>query len=181
MPFVVTWKGTLPAGKVYDPLVIQLDILPTALAAAGIDFQTDSKLDGVNLLPYLTEKTTGIPHDTLYWRLGPQMAIRTGDWKLVRYLREFAAEEPAAEVTAPRFYNLRQDVGETKDLATAQPGKVQELQALWDQWAIENRCSIGALAPSEPAVLGSRMRVCDDGDTGLEPVTSALSRRRSPS
>ena len=43
------------------------------------------KLDGVNLLPYLDGKNTGAPHETLYWRFGEQMAIRQGDWKLVRY------------------------------------------------------------------------------------------------
>ena len=50
----------------------------------------DWKLDGVNLLPYLEGKNTAAPHETLYWRFGEQMAIRQGDWKLVRY-------DPAAD------------------------------------------------------------------------------------
>ena len=57
VPFVVQWKGKLPAGAVYDQPVIQLDILPTALAAAGVAGQPEWQLDGVNLLPYLTGET----------------------------------------------------------------------------------------------------------------------------
>ena len=50
------WKGTLPAGKTYENPVMNLDILPTALAAAGVEAKPEWKLDGVNLLPYLTGK-----------------------------------------------------------------------------------------------------------------------------
>ena len=85
VPFVLSWKGKLPAGKVYDQPVIQLDVLPTALAAAGVAVKPEWELDGVDLLPYLTGRDEKAPHDTLYWRLGGQAAIRRGDWKLVRY------------------------------------------------------------------------------------------------
>ena len=53
-PFIIQWKGHVPAGKVDDRPVIQLDIHPTAVAAAGQTISPDWKLDGVNLLPYLT-------------------------------------------------------------------------------------------------------------------------------
>ena len=76
VPFVVAWPGTLPAGKTYEAPVIQLDILPTALAAAGVTLKPEWKLDGVDLLPYLSGKKKDNPHDTLYWRFGQQMAIR---------------------------------------------------------------------------------------------------------
>jgi arylsulfatase A-like enzyme len=137
VPFVVSWKGKLPAGKVYYQPVIQLDFLPTALAAAGIERRPDWRLDGVNLIPYLAGETAGAPHDALYWRLGPQMAIRQGDWKLVKYSYEFAAERPSAPsslVSPLRLYNLTQDIGEHHDLASAQPDKVNELKGLWDRW-----------------------------------------------
>ena len=80
---LLQWKGQLPAGKTYDHPIIQLDILPTALAAAGAHADPEWKLDGVNLLPYLTGKNEARPHETLYWRFGNQWAIRHGDWKLV--------------------------------------------------------------------------------------------------
>ena len=53
IPFCCQWKGKLPAGKTYEQPIIQLDILPTALAAAGVEADPAWKLDGVNLMPYL--------------------------------------------------------------------------------------------------------------------------------
>ncbi|MCS6850227.1 MAG: sulfatase [Gemmataceae bacterium] len=133
VPFVVAWKRQLPAGKVYHKPVIQLDILPTCLAAAGVAIDPAWKLDGVNLLPYLRGDHSEAPHETLYWRFGGQMAIRQGDWKLVRY--DQAADQPVGKGISPaRLYNLAEDIGEANDLASARPEKVKELQALWDQW-----------------------------------------------
>ncbi|HEX3601129.1 MAG TPA: sulfatase, partial [Lacipirellulaceae bacterium] len=124
--------GHVPVGKVYDEPVIQLDIFPTALAAAGIKAPASAKLDGFDLLPYLNGKKEKGPHDTLYWRFGPQMAIRRGDWKLVRY--DPAADGQDGVVTDAKLYNLKDDVGETQDLIRAKPDKAKELQAAWDQW-----------------------------------------------
>jgi arylsulfatase A-like enzyme len=134
VPFVVSWKGKLPPGKKFDEPVIQLDILATALAAAAVESQADWKLDGVNLLPYLKGEKAGAPHEALYWRLGQQMAVRRGDWKLVKYWLEFAGEGTGPEMSSVRLYNLRDDIGETKDLASAEPAKVKELEGLWNAW-----------------------------------------------
>lgn len=131
VPFLLSWPARLPAGKVYDLPVIQLDLLPTALAAAGVEAQPEWKLDGVDLLPHLTGKATGVPHDALYWRFGRQMAIRKGEWKLVRY--DLAAEGRTG-VSPARLYRLSDDVGEATDLAAQHPAKVKELQADWDRW-----------------------------------------------
>lgn len=131
VPFAVQWKGKLPAGKVYDKTLIQLDVLPTALAAAGAP--ADPKLDGVDLLPYLTGKKSEAPHETLYWRFGDQRALRHGNWKLVRY--DSAADDGDAGVATPtKLYNLADDIGESRDLAAAQPEKVKELETIWQAW-----------------------------------------------
>jgi len=135
VPFFVKWPAKLPAGKVYDNPVIQLDILPTALAAAGVEAKADWKLDGGNLLPYLTGEMKTVPHDTLYWRFGQQMAIRKGDWKLVRY---DANAESGKGVSPVRLYSLADDIGEKTDLAAKQPEKMKELQADWDKWNTGN-------------------------------------------
>jgi arylsulfatase A-like enzyme len=117
--------------EVYDQPVIQLDVAPTALAAAGFDGKVDLKLDGVNLLPFLTGDAKGVPHDALYWRFGQQMAVRKGDWKLVKY----DANAEGGKGTSPaRLYNLADDIGEKTDLAAKNPDKLKELQAAWDAW-----------------------------------------------
>lgn len=138
VPFVLRWKGRLPAGKVYDHPVIQLDLLPTALAAAGVEVVPEWKLDGVDLLPYLLGEKPGTPHDTLYWRMNQQMAIRQGDWKLVRYDTAVDSGQTSrgdqSGVSPARLYNLAADIGESNDLAATEPARLQQLQAAWDAW-----------------------------------------------
>ncbi|HVU88217.1 MAG TPA: sulfatase [Pirellulales bacterium] len=133
VPFVVSWPGKLPAGKTFDRPLIQLDVQPTALAAAGIEAQPDWKLDGVNLLPHLQGEASAGPHDTLYWRFGEQMAMRRGDWKLVRY-DALVDDGRQGTVSPVRLYNLADDVGESRDLAADQPERVKELTAVWSAW-----------------------------------------------
>ena len=66
VPFIVHWKGTIPGGQVYRHAVISLDVAATANALAGLP--PDPALDGVNLMPYLSGKNPGAPHDWLFWR-----------------------------------------------------------------------------------------------------------------
>lgn len=131
-PFVLQWKGTLPAGRVVDEPVISLDLLPTALAAAGIESKTE--FDGVNLLPFLSGKSAEPPHPALFWRYGEQLAVRQGDWKVTRAL-DNSVSPPEVKTG---LYNLREDAGEQRDRSDDQPAKRQELQSLWDQWDAGN-------------------------------------------
>jgi len=133
VPFFVRWKGKLPAGKVYAPPVIQLDVHATALAAAGVAVQPAWKLDGVNLLPFLSGKDKAAPHAALFWRFGEQMAIRAGDWKLVR--PDLSTDKAFGKIAErPMLFNLHDDVGEQHDLARKHPDKVKELQDRWQAW-----------------------------------------------
>ena len=139
VPFVVAWPGHIQPA-VYDSPVIQLDLAATALAAAGVEPPPAARFDGVNLLPYLSEGKAGSPHEALYWRFGQQMAIRAGDYKLVRYDVNADTQTGAGNqgVTAAKLYNLRDDIGEARDLAATQPEKAQELQSQWDAWNAAN-------------------------------------------
>jgi len=128
VPFVAQWKGRIPAGRVLNHPVIQVDVAATALAAAGAEIAPDWKLDGANLLPLLEGRTDAAPHEALYWRFGVQYAVRQGDWKLVK----------AHVNQAPRLHNLAQDPGEQTDLAAQHPDKVKQLQSLWDAWNAGN-------------------------------------------
>lgn len=124
VPFFVKWPAQIKAGGVYDQPVIQLDLLPTVLAAAGKPTTEEKNLDGVDLLPFLKGEKTEAPHSQLYWRFGQQTAIRKGDWKLVQANGGGGIE----------LYNLKSDIGEKTDLASAEPDKVKELQTDWDAW-----------------------------------------------
>lgn len=135
--FVIRWKGHLAEGKIDSRPIIQLDVLPTALAAAGVKPQSQWRLDGVNLLPFLTGRKSGRPHETLYWRLGEHMAIRKGDWKLVKTKEgRLSAGDPSTlyDLSGAQLYNLADDIGETTDLAASHPEKVKKLSDDWRRW-----------------------------------------------
>jgi arylsulfatase A-like enzyme len=139
VPFFAQWKGVLPAGKVYDQPVIQLDFHTTALVAAGV--KPEAQLDGVNLIPFLKGEKSGAPHEALYWRFGQQMAIRMGDWKLVRATGAGTDQERAQlrrdvvkDLTGSHLYNLAKDIGETTNLAEKEPEKFKQLAAAWTEW-----------------------------------------------
>ena len=142
VPFCVQWKGNIPAGKTFTQPIIQLDILPTSLAAAGIKTEASWKLDGVNLLPHLTGESKLPPHDALYWRFGVQWAIHKGDWKLV-------ASRP--DGLTPRLFNLADDIGEANDLTATHADKVKELQSAWDKWNAEQAKPLWTPAPAGKA------------------------------
>jgi len=144
VPFVAQWKGRWPAGKVYGFPVINLDVLPTVVAAAGGKAESARSVDGVDLTPFVTGANPARPHQTLYWRYGPQWAVRHGDLKLV---------VSRGGSGKPELYDLSKDVGESKDLAAAQPAKVRELQALWDKWSAEQA---EPSAPDAPAGAGKK-------------------------
>ena len=76
------------------------------------------------------------PHDALFWRFGRQMAIREGDWKLVRY--DPVVDGEKGKATAAKLYNLAKDIGEKDDLMDKEPDKAKSLQAKWDDWNKSN-------------------------------------------
>src|SRR5436190_82398 len=139
VPFLAQWKGTFPAGKTYDLPVMNLDVMPTIVTAAGGKVDPSWKLDGVDLMPYVTGVNKARPHETMYWRYGPQWAVRQGDMKLV------VSKGGSGQ---PELYNLAADFAESKDLAAAQPEKAKQLQALWNAWSAEQA---EPSAPDAPA------------------------------
>jgi uncharacterized sulfatase len=82
VPFLAAWPGTIPADSVFEHPVSSLDVAATANAMAGLP--NDSKLDGVNLMPFLTGQNQNAPHDTLFWRWRSQAAILEFPWKLIQ-------------------------------------------------------------------------------------------------
>jgi arylsulfatase A-like enzyme len=119
VPFMVQWKGEIPAGQVYDKPVSSFDIFATATAnSAGAT--APKQVEGVDLMPYLTGENDGDPHETLYWRQGGKTALRHGDWKLVRMGK-----------AKWELYDLSKDISETNNLAAAQSERLAKLIKIW--------------------------------------------------
>jgi len=124
VPFLICWPAQLRPGEWQSP-VTSLDILPTALAAAGVAASDGQAFDGINLLPLLQGGIPPRASRDLFWCSGSQegwWAARCGDWKLV------------SEKGRVSLFDLGKDVGEQSDLAGRMPEKVAELTTRHDAW-----------------------------------------------
>ena len=132
VPLIVRWPGKVAAGKVREDPVILTDFYPTLLEVAGLKTRKHYPGDGESLLPLLTDKGD-LERDAIFWhypnfafhrdnRLGS--AIRMGDYKLIEFFDRNEVE----------LYNLRVDLGEKKNLAGVEAGRVQEMRKRLSLW-----------------------------------------------
>jgi len=142
-PFLVVWPAKLQPGT-SDAVVSSLDVLPTVLAAAGVEAPAERPSDGIDLIPVLSGEKPAEPR-TLYWSSageGGWWAVRSGDWKLV------------AERGRIELFDLAKDPGESTDLSATHPDQVTRLTALHDAWLAEM---------AEPVKAGAKKWVSDGG------------------
>jgi arylsulfatase A-like enzyme len=126
VPFAMQWKGVIPANTRYEESVSSLDIMASIVDILDIKTNPKKPLDGVNIIPYLTGKKKGAPHEYLFWRKWEQnaMAAINADYKLLKVKKNAETE----------FYNLKKDVSEKENIKGSNSKKVQEIQKEWDKW-----------------------------------------------
>jgi arylsulfatase A-like enzyme len=122
VPYVAQWPAQIPAGTDFAHPVSSIDIVPTAVAAAGATLPGDRPIDGVNLLPHLRGETSEPPHDTLFWRDGSYQMVISRGWKLQ------VSERP----DKVWLFHLDADPTEQNDISAQHPQQVAELRALLD-------------------------------------------------
>lgn len=150
-PLFVRWPTRIPPAQVRGQPVIALDILPTALDAAGISSQDGLTLDGVSLMPALVSATDPKDERCLFWAGShfddrytdqpgynhadppPAWAVRRGPWKLVHIIEE----------GDPMLFNVVDDPGESKDLISQHPEKARELTKAFADWFVISGHPIG--------------------------------------
>jgi len=151
-PMFVRWPGRIKPGSTCNVPVSGIDFFPTFIEAAGTKKPEGKVLDGISIMPLLTQTDT-IKERPLFWhfpiylqggstedrdpkfRTRPGSVVRYGDWKLHEYFEDGDLE----------LYNLKDDIGEKDNLADKAPDKVKELLALLKNWRKET----GAPVPSE--------------------------------
>lgn len=121
VPLILQWPCRIASGRVEARMVSALDLVPTALAAAGM--KTPRNLDGADLVPFLAADRTTPIRTHHYWRVGGRAALREGGWKIHR----------ASAGEAWQLYNLDEDPGEQRDLAVEEPSRLATLEAAWKQ------------------------------------------------
>ena len=125
VPFMMKWPGRIRPGTVNSRPVSALDLFPTICAAAEARLPAGLSLDGVDLLPWLDDARPGMPHEFLFWRNGPNHAVRKGNWKLIQ------------AKTHVWLFDLKTDPGERENLADKRPEVVRELQQAFEAWQQE--------------------------------------------
>ena len=119
MPMIARWTGKIPSGKVNDQVWAFWDVLPTLADLAGV--KAPAGLDGISLAPTLIGAGEQPQHEYLYWEFherGFQQAVRTGDWKAIR----FKQGEPLS------LYDLKHDLGEVNNVANEHPDVVARIE-----------------------------------------------------
>lgn len=123
VPFLMKWpaSGIAPGSEYHGP-VSALDIIPTALAAAG--GEPPSQLDGEDLLSRVTAPDHESAERALFWRFMGHKAIRVGNWKWV----------VDRKTNEEQLFDLADDAVETQNLAAEYPDRVEELRERWRAW-----------------------------------------------
>ena len=149
-PMIVRAPGVTRPGSACPEPVISTDFYPTMLELAGLPLRPRQHVDGTSFVPLLEgRKMTRGP---IYWHYphygnqggAPGGAVRDGDWKLIEWYEDGRLE----------LFNLRDDIGEQKNLAAAMPEKARELQKMLADW----RRTVGAQMPArkEPPKPGEK-------------------------
>jgi arylsulfatase A-like enzyme len=185
-PFVVRWPGVIKPGSESHAPIINVDLYPTFLAAAGAKPPAGKTLDGESLLP-LWRAEGALRREAIFWhfpgyldkpvlrgresdvRLGfrsrPVSVIRKGDWKLHLFHEEWQLDGGRGKLDtnqAVELYNLREDVGERHDLATRNRAKRDELLSDLLTWMQQT----SALLPGEPNAAYVSTSAAGGGKTG---------------
>jgi arylsulfatase A-like enzyme len=135
-PAIINWPKNIPSGQVLNGPGSAMDIFPTFLTAAGVDLN-EYESDGKNILPMVIDGEES-PHDSIFWEMNEQTAVRKGKWKLVLdgYLIEGVPSEDNIHLS-----DLENDMAESKNLKEKYPQITKELKKIAENWreGIENR------------------------------------------
>jgi len=112
IPFFAKWPAKIKKDMKYNKRIHHTDIFSTILGAANIEPPKEITIDGVNLIPFLTNEKKGEPHETLYWKNVTYQAIIHDNWKLMR--SKYPKEKEY-------LYNLEKDPYEQNNLALSEP------------------------------------------------------------
>lgn len=159
VPLLVRWPGAARPGSVCRAPMISTDYYPTLLEIAGLPPRPQQHVDGVSLVPLL--KGGARPERPLLWhyphysnQLGaPGGAVRLGEFKLIEWFEDMRVE----------LFNVREDLGERRDLSAQMPEKTAELRRLLHDW----RRSVRADMPTP--------------NRGYDPAAETPKKKRSKS
>jgi arylsulfatase A-like enzyme len=145
VPCLIAWPGVVKAGQTSDAMIQSVDFYPTLAAAAGMPLPADQAVDGRSFLPLLVGQTDShrdtiydfFPHATPKSGQVPAVSVRKGDWKLIRFFHDGSGQQDRHEL-----YHLKDDLGETTDLAAREPRVVAELSGHIDRFLQDTKALV---------------------------------------
>lgn len=170
VPLIIKYPGVVSAGTVCDEPTISYDFYPTFVAAADGQLPQQQTIDGMNLLPLLSDPTRSLSRNALHWHYPhyhhgrPASAIRERDWKFIEYLDGTGDVE---------LYHLADDLGENDDLSASKPGRVADLKKKLRAWRSQVIARVPIMNPSYDA---NRAFEWWNRRTG-KPIDSSLRKR----
>ena len=184
-PFVSRWPARIPAGSVQREPAMTIDLLPTVASLIGADLPKH-RIDGKDITPLLTAQPGAkSPQEAyfFYYNGGELQAVRSGTWKLVlpHTYRTMQGQSPGKDgvpgkyrpvrIDAPELYDLAADVGETTNVAAANPEVVKRLTG----YAEQARADLGDAATKR---TGTGLREPGRLPEGKKPLPPAPSPKR---
>jgi arylsulfatase A-like enzyme len=150
VPCLIAWPGVARAGSRSDAIIQSIDFFPTVLDMLGLPAPAGQPFDGISIVPALKGGKLGrdaifcfFPHAIAVNGQVPGAYVRQGDWKLIRCFFGGPAQTHRYEL-----YNLREDLGETTNLAERMPRKVAELDALLEGFLRETKAVLPIANPA---------------------------------
>lgn len=168
IPLIVRWPGVTQPGSVNPSVVSTVDHYPAILAMTGQEPRPEVHRDGVSYVPALKGEAfdrgptiCDKPRFSFVTMNIPNTSVRYGDWKLYRFWHDM----PDGQSHRYELYNLKDDIGETRNLAAENPEKLKELADTLDAFYEES----GALGyhPNQAfnkKSIGTWFATSDEGD-----------------
>lgn len=171
VPLMWSWKGRIPAGTTSAAIVGHIDLYPTLIDLLGVPRPNQQKWDGVSYAAVLRQSGSleresffnYFPHGGSPGRAGG-VWVRSGDWKLIRWFGLAADDEARHEL-----YNLRDDLGEAKNLAASQPALVKKLSAQIDAFLVDTGATYPRPNPAYKPVAANVTPTSTDPLEGWKP------------
>ncbi len=154
LPTVIHWPKGKVTSRTWDGLCGALDMFPTLLAMADLKMPGTRPLDGKSFWPALRDNTAS-PVESYYWAWHNEDAIRTADWRMHRFFDR------------AELYDIRADIGETKNVADAHPEVVKSLTTKMNAWAE----SLSAALTHQPAPAKLNAKPAPEGEVIEVTVT----------
>jgi arylsulfatase len=147
-PLIISGRSVRGSGRISDAVVHVKDIPATILDAAGVPHpgtfggRKVAPLQGKPLTPVLSDESGAVrgPEDWIGWQLFGNRAIRQGEWKLLWMCKPFGTAQW-------QLFNLKDDPGETRDLATREPDIRDRLVKHWGEYVKSNGVILPDVSP----------------------------------